>query len=302
MWSESDADVVAYMDVDLSTDLDAVLPLVAPLVSGHSDLAIGSRLDGRSRVVRGPKREVISRCYNTLLHVVLRTRFHDAQCGFKAGRRRTIQALLPAVQDDGWFFDTELLVAAQRAGLRIHEVPVDWVDDPDSRVDVWRTAVDDLKGVWRVLRHRRVPEIGDRRPDLPDGMAGQLAPFATIGVVCTLLYVVGFNLLRQPLGVAGQRRRPHRHDGAEHRGQPPLHLRLAGPAGTAPATTSRPVPSTLVGLVVSFARPRPGRPAGDVAVGACCRRWRSSAPAPSPPSCASWACGRGCSTRPGRAR
>ena len=176
MWAESDADVVAYMDVDLSTDLDALLPLVAPLVSGHSDLAIGSRLDGRSRVVRGPKREVISRCYNTLLHVVLRTRFHDAQCGFKAGRRTTIQALLPAVQDDGWFFDTELLVAAERAGLRIHEVPVDWVDDPDSRVDVWRTAVDDLKGVWRVLRHRRVPEIGDRRPDLPDGMAGQLPP------------------------------------------------------------------------------------------------------------------------------
>jgi putative flippase GtrA len=201
VWADSDADVVAYMDVDLSTDLDALLPLVAPLVSGHSDLATGSRLDGRSRVVRGPKRELISRCYNTLLHVVLRTRFHDAQCGFKAGRRSTIQALLPAVQDDGWFFDTELLVAAERAGLRIHEVPVDWVDDPDSRVDVWRTAVDDLKGVWRVLRHRRVPEIGGRRPDLPEGMAGQLGRFAAIGIVCTLLYVVGFNLLRTPLGV-----------------------------------------------------------------------------------------------------
>jgi glycosyltransferase involved in cell wall biosynthesis len=159
VWSESDADVVAYMDVDLSTDLDALLPLVAPLVSGHSDLATGSRLDGRSRVVRGPRREVISRCYNTLLHVVLRTHFHDAQCGFKAGRRPTIQALLPTVQDDGWFFDTELLVAAERAGLRIHEVPVDWVDDPDSRVDVWRTAIDDLKGVWRVLRHRRVLSV-----------------------------------------------------------------------------------------------------------------------------------------------
>ena len=199
VWAQSDADVVAYMDVDLSTDLDALLPLVAPLVSGHSDLATGSRLDGRSRVVRGPKRELISRCYNTLLHVVLHMRVHDAQCGFKAGRRTTIQALLPAVQDNGWFFDTELLVAAERAGLRIHEVPVDWVDDPDSRVDVWRTAVDDLKGVWRVLRHRRVPEIGGR-PDLPDGMAGQLPRFASIGVVCTLLYVIGFNVLRAPLG------------------------------------------------------------------------------------------------------
>jgi glycosyltransferase involved in cell wall biosynthesis len=189
VWSESDADVVAYMDVDLSTDLDALLPLVAPLVSGHSDLATGSRLDGRSRVVRGPKREVISRCYNALLHVVLRTRVHDAQCGFKAGRRPTIQALLPAVQDNGWFFDTELLVAAERAGLRIHEVPVDWVDDPDSRVDVWQTAIDDLKGVWRVLRHRRVPQIGPR-PDLPDGMAGQLVPFAA-GAVATVVRFVG---------------------------------------------------------------------------------------------------------------
>jgi putative flippase GtrA len=199
VWAQSDADVVAYMDVDLSTDLDALLPLVAPLVSGHSDLATGSRLDGRSRVVRGPKRELISRCYNTLLHVVLRMRVRDAQCGFKAGRRTTIQALLPAVQDNGWFFDTELLVAAERAGLRIHEVPVDWVDDPDSRVDVWRTAVEDLKGVWRVLRHRRVPEIEDG-PDWPEGMAGQLPPFASIGIVCTLLYVIGFNVLRAPLG------------------------------------------------------------------------------------------------------
>ena len=200
-WSESDADVVAYMDVDLSTDLDALLPLVAPLVSGHSDLAIGSRLDEGAHVVRGPRRELISRCYNLLLRVVLRARFRDAQCGFKAGRRQVVQELLPAVEDDGWFFDTELLVAAQRAGLRIHEVPVDWIDDPDSRVDVWRTAVADLKGVWRVLRHRRVPVIGDRRPVLPDGMAHQLVPFAAIGTLCTLLYVMGFNLLREPLGV-----------------------------------------------------------------------------------------------------
>jgi len=199
-WSESDADVVAYMDVDLSTDLDALLPLVAPLVSGHSDLAIGSRLGGTSRVVRGSKREVISRCYNLILRLVLGARFRDAQCGFKAGRRQTVQALLPAVEDNGWFFDTELLVAAQRAGLRIHEVPVDWTDDPDSRVDVWRTAMEDLKGVWRVLRHRRVPDIAGR-PELPEGMAHQLVPFAVIGTVCTLLYVIGFNVLRDPLGV-----------------------------------------------------------------------------------------------------
>src|SRR6266700_1081523 len=128
IWSTSDAKVLAYMDVDLSTDLSALLPLVAPLLSGHSDLAIGTRLSYRARVVRGPKRELISRCYNALLHLVLRTRFSDAQCGFKAIRADRARELLPLVRDDSWFFDTELLVLAERLGLRIHEVPVDWVD------------------------------------------------------------------------------------------------------------------------------------------------------------------------------
>ena len=152
VWSASDAPVLAYMDVDLSTDLNALLPLVAPLISGHSDLAIGSRLAPSSRVVRGVKREVISRCYNVLLRGTLRARFSDAQCGFKAIRADVARRLLPLVEDTGWFFDTELLVLAERSGLRIHEVPVDWVDDPDSRVDVVATAVADLKGVARVGR------------------------------------------------------------------------------------------------------------------------------------------------------
>src|SRR5947199_8015396 len=152
IWSRSDAEVLAYMDVDLSTDLNALLPLVAPLLSGHSDLAIGSRLARSARVVRGPKREVISRCYNALLRLALRVRFSDAQCGFKAVRADRARALLPLLRNSGWFFDTELLVLAERTGLRIHEVPVDWVDDPDSRVDIVATAVGDLKGVWRLGR------------------------------------------------------------------------------------------------------------------------------------------------------
>src|SRR4051794_33942488 len=131
-WASSRARVVAYMDVDLSTDLRGLLPLVAPLLSGHSDLAIGTRLAHGARVVRGPKRELVSRAYNRLLHAVLRARFSDAQCGFKAVRRDVLDGLLADVRDEGWFFDTELLVLAQRRGLRIHEVPVDWVDDPDS--------------------------------------------------------------------------------------------------------------------------------------------------------------------------
>jgi glycosyltransferase involved in cell wall biosynthesis len=151
-WATSPASVVAYMDVDLSTDLDALLPLVAPLVSGHSDVAIGTRLARGAHVVRGPKREILSRGYNLLLRTLLRSRFTDAQCGFKAVRSVVARELLPHVRDDAWFFDTELLVLAERAGLRIHEVPVDWVDDPDSRVDIVRTVTEDLKGVWRLLR------------------------------------------------------------------------------------------------------------------------------------------------------
>jgi glycosyltransferase involved in cell wall biosynthesis len=160
VWSRSDADVLAYMDVDLSTDLAALLPLVSPLVSGHSDVSIGSRLARGAHVVRGPKREAISRCYNLILRASLHARFSDAQCGFKAIRSDAARRLLPLVQDTGWFFDTELLVLAERAGLRIYEVPVDWTDDPDTRVDIVATAVADLAGVRRVraaLRRRTLP-------------------------------------------------------------------------------------------------------------------------------------------------
>lgn len=152
VWQTSDAEVLAYMDVDLSTDLAALLPLVAPLISGHSDLAIGTRLSRHSRVVRGPKREFISRSYNLILRTTLAARFSDAQCGFKAIRADVAAQLMPLIEDTGWFFDTELLVLAQRAGLRVHEVPVDWVDDPDSRVDIVATALDDLRGVARLSR------------------------------------------------------------------------------------------------------------------------------------------------------
>ena len=151
-WGASDATVLAYMDVDLSTDLAALLPLIAPLLSGHSDLAIGSRLARGSNVVRSVKRELISRCYNVILRGTLAARFTDAQCGFKAIRRDVAAELLPLIQDNSWFFDTELLVLAQRCGLRIHEVPVDWIDDPDSRVDIAATAIGDLKGVMRLVR------------------------------------------------------------------------------------------------------------------------------------------------------
>jgi putative flippase GtrA len=207
-WSASDAAVVAYMDVDLSTDLDALLPLVAPLVSGHSDLAIGSRLAPGSSVARGPKRELISRTYNLILRTVLASRVRDAQCGFKAVRADVARRLLPAVSDDGWFFDTELLVLAEHNGLRIHEVPVDWIDDADSRVHVARTAFDDLRGTARMARAfaagRADLELGPTaRPALDDDFGRRLVSFATIGAVSTLVSLVIYLLTWSALGAVG---------------------------------------------------------------------------------------------------
>jgi len=197
--------VLAYMDVDLSTDLNALLPLVAPLLSGHSDLAIGTRLARGSRVVRGPKRELISRCYNMLLRACMGARFSDAQCGFKAITRESARALLPLTRDDAWFFDTELLLLAERSGLRIHEVPVDWIDDLDSRVDIIATALADVRGMARLgagfargtikvprLRAPSLAASGGRHAGLPL----QVVRFIVIGMASTIAYVLLYLMLR----------------------------------------------------------------------------------------------------------
>lgn len=149
-WSESAADVVAYMDADLSTGLEALPALLDGLVVEGHDVAIGSRLMNGSDVRRGAKREIISRAYNLLIRAMFANRFSDAQCGFKALTRRAADELLPLVRDQSWFFDTELLLMAERRGLSIFEVPVRWVDDPDSRVDILSTAWEDVKGLLRV--------------------------------------------------------------------------------------------------------------------------------------------------------
>jgi putative flippase GtrA len=207
VWTTSTARVVAYMDVDLSTDLNALLPLLAPLLSGHSDVAIGSRLSRSARVVRGSKREIISRCYNMLLRTTLRTRFSDAQCGFKAMRADCARLLLPHVLDTAWFFDTELLVLAERSGLRIAEVPVDWVDDPDSRVDIVATAAADRRGSARLAAalFRGDLPLGSLRAEVgrdaaPDSLLRQAIRFAVVGVMSTVAYLLLFLALRSPLG------------------------------------------------------------------------------------------------------
>ncbi len=153
-WLQSDAEIVAYMDIDLSMGLDAFLPLIAPLVSGERRVATGSRLLPGARVTRGAKREIISRCYNALIHLLIPHRFSDAQCGFKALRGETVRELVPLVKNNRWFFDTELLLLAEEHGDLIHEVPVRWVEDTDTRVHLAETACEDIEGLLRVRMQR----------------------------------------------------------------------------------------------------------------------------------------------------
>jgi len=150
VWQNSPADILTYMDVDLSTSLDDFLPMIQPLVAGEAGVAIGSRLLKDSKTSRGVKREFISRCYNSIIKWTSGTKFSDAQCGFKAIRREVATKFLPKIKDNEWFFDTELLIKTERAGVPIHEQPVIWIEDTDSRVKIVKTAVDDLKGLYRV--------------------------------------------------------------------------------------------------------------------------------------------------------
>ena len=150
-WLASTADVVCYMDVDLSTNLRHLMPLVEPIFAGRYHIAIGSRLMPGARVTRQLKREVISRAYNLIIKLMFpRRRFSDAQCGFKALSRQAVQDLVPYIQDNHWFFDSELLLRAEQCGYTIWEVPVEWIEDLDSRVKIIPTAIEDLKGLWRV--------------------------------------------------------------------------------------------------------------------------------------------------------
>mgnify|MGYP000952477362 CR=1 FL=1 len=152
VWQNSPADILTYMDVDLSTSLDDFLPMIQPLVAGEAGVAIGSRLARGAKTMRGLKREFISRCYNNIIKWTSGTKFSDAQCGFKAIRRDVAAKFLPKIKDNEWFFDTELLIKTERAGVPIHEQPVTWIEDTDSRVKIVKTAVDDLKGLYRVNR------------------------------------------------------------------------------------------------------------------------------------------------------
>jgi len=194
-WMASDAEVVAYTDVDLSTDLAALEPLVDAVRTGAGDIAIGSRLAPGSIVTRGAKRELVSRSYNSIIQAMTRAGFSDAQCGFKALRADVARALLPEVENENWFFDTELLLLAEHHGLRIAEVPVAWVDDPTSSVDIRQTAMEDLRGLLRLTRRL----LGQRAPAAPI-LQRQVISFAAVGAFTTVVHVVLFLALRAGIG------------------------------------------------------------------------------------------------------
>ncbi|MBD3313087.1 glycosyltransferase [Candidatus Woesearchaeota archaeon] len=148
-WTESKADIVSYMDVDLSTDLEAFPKMIDALAERY-DVGTGTRLSKRSRTERSFKRELLSRGYNILVKAILFTKFSDAQCGFKAATRKAVDDLVPLVKDNNWFFDTELLTLAEKKGYKTYEIPVKWIEDPDSRVNIIQTVYEYIRDLLRL--------------------------------------------------------------------------------------------------------------------------------------------------------
>jgi glycosyltransferase involved in cell wall biosynthesis len=168
-WQASQADVLTYMDADLSTDLIVFPKFVGSLATGEYDIALGTRLLDKSSTKRRLKREIISRCYNLLVRTIFRTRITDFQCGFKGITKETARELLPLVEDNGWFMDTELLLLAEDRGYRIAQIPVRWTERRDSRVKILPTIIADLKGLIRLRRtlcHERSSGIPARTEEM----------------------------------------------------------------------------------------------------------------------------------------
>jgi glycosyltransferase involved in cell wall biosynthesis len=154
-WTTSDAEVVSYMDVDLSTDIAHLPKLISMVAEGGCDVAIGSRLAKGSKTDRQLKREITSRGYVALIRMTFpRLKISDAQCGFKALNRKTVELVVPKIENRMWFFDTEMLILAHKAGLKICELPVRWIEDKDTKVKILSTAMEDIRGLAR-MRLRR---------------------------------------------------------------------------------------------------------------------------------------------------
>jgi glycosyltransferase involved in cell wall biosynthesis len=155
-WLDSDANVVCYMDVDLSTHLEALEPLARAVLEDGYDVSTGSRMTKGSQIERSLRREITSRGLITMIKVMFFSKLSDTQCGFKAMSRQAAQELIPRVESEEWFFDTELLLLAEKGGYRVKDVPIRWTEDPDSRVNVLKTVAEDLRGLLR-MRLKRIP-------------------------------------------------------------------------------------------------------------------------------------------------
>lgn len=162
VWLDSPMDIVSYMDVDLSTGIEAFPALVRAIAEEGYDVATGSRLMPGARVERSLKRTVLTLGYNTMIKGMFFTRFSDAQCGFKAASRGAAQALIPLIENNNWFFDTELLILAEKAGLKIKDVPVEWVEDRDTRVNIVSTVSEDVQGLIRMRLGRPWRQVTTR--------------------------------------------------------------------------------------------------------------------------------------------
>ncbi|HDH05625.1 MAG TPA: glycosyltransferase [Nitrospirae bacterium] len=161
-WEQTDCDFVSYMDIDLSTSLDALIRAVDLLNQG-ADIVVGNRLAKNSNTKRCLKREFVSRSYNVVIKTALGTHFRDAHCGFKTGRREVVRKILPYIEDNEWFFDTELLFYGEKLGHRIVEIPVTWVEDPDTKAKIFKDAYDDLCGLYRLRFHNKLDKSGEKR-------------------------------------------------------------------------------------------------------------------------------------------
>ncbi len=160
-WEQTDCDFVSYMDIDLSTGLNALIRAIDLLNKG-ADIVVGNRLSKDSKTTRCLKREIISRSYNIVIKLSLGTHFNDAHCGFKTGRREVIQKLLPYVEDKEWFFDTEILFYAEKLGYRIEEIAVTWIEDPDTKAKIFKDTHDDLRGLYRLRFHNNLNKMREK--------------------------------------------------------------------------------------------------------------------------------------------
>lgn len=149
-WRQSSADLLVYMDADLAVSLANVPALLRPLLDNSGDLVIGSRLLSAARIKRSWSREIISQSYNIISRYLLQHQISDLQCGFKAIRRAVFNELAPYLQDNSWFFDTELVILALRLGYRVREIPVDW---QENRYGRRHSTVKIMRDSWRFLKN-----------------------------------------------------------------------------------------------------------------------------------------------------